>query len=166
MEYNRSIEKGKIGKIIKEFKEEHQEELRNFSNILEETERNMKFGEEFTIRRRQFYCGNLISIIENNRNNNSELILFNYSSKEYLNDRLKACYKSSDKYPLSRSYLDLKEMLGNIKEKENKNLRKCFVMCFSENEIKDCLFKKFVKLRNTSLKDINLYYSNLSKSKL
>lgn len=162
MELTRSINSNEFYKILSDFRRENYEEMKEFANMIKDLKENLKIGEKYSNYRYTKFCSHLEN--GNNRNNiegyNS---LFSYY--DFLKLNKSSCEKLADD-EITIQYKQLKNKLYSMRLMENKTASKCFVLEFSENDIKKCLKKKFSKVKNNLTNDIMKYYISLEQTKI
>lgn len=165
MEIKRLINKSVINKIINEYNEENKEDINKFLDIVNNAKISVEYGEELLNKRYEFYCFKFIDKTQQAYKFYERNSLFNnnnlYGHLNYLNDDKERCIKLVR--PKYHDHHDnLKTKITKIKEYEENIANKCLVLEFTEEEIKKCMYKNFLKFKKLFLADLKDYYDNLA----
>jgi len=178
MEITRKIEKGKVQKIMTEYKQNNFEEILRFNQILKDLERKLNIGQKMLNERYKYLCGEIIekvknkfpetNILDDSSIDNLIKILpdknKNYDIKSFYLDKLKRCKKYSQP-AFQLTHINIKQRFDSIKSKEKELFSKCVVLEHDEISIKECLYKEFKKFQIAAVEDIKEYYEQLEKFK-
>jgi hypothetical protein len=182
MQMTKEIDQSTLNKIFTEYRKEHGKEVMEFYEILSDLKENLNDGEKLIMKRYNKLCLNIENKLDTYLNKKTPsgstsitatlpkqfgddvLTFIPYSNESLIIRELNTCRKLINPYFVTK-HEKLKNVISSLKMKERKMAEKCIVLEFSENDIKNCLYNKFSKLRHKMTSEIREYYQSLDKFK-